>query len=290
MRKLGDAVDRFAYNHPRFGIPNLMKVIVAGNILVYLLLRFSNWGAISFLGFNLDALLNGEIWRLVTFIFVPGSTDLFSLALSLYFFYFIGNILEREWGTPKFNLYFFSGVVLTLLTTVISSLATGHSSSLFGTYYVSMSMFLAFAALYPDMQVLLFFIIPVKMKWLALLDAALFAVDILGAAFRLDLLGALLPVIALLNFLVFFWTPLMDTVNYHRGRARHQHSAQTIHFKSAVKQQQKKAVERGYRHKCDVCGRTDTDNPGLQFRYCSRCTGYHCFCEEHIFSHEHFTE
>ncbi len=290
LKRLNDAVDRFARSHPRFGIPNLMKVLVIGNIIVYFLARFSSWSALSFLAFDPAAVLHGEIWRIITFIFVPNNFSPFALILSLYFYYFIGNLLEQQWGTPKFNLYYFSGVVLTILTSVIATLATGVSQTVMGTYYVNMSMFLAFAALYPDMQVLLFFIIPIKVKWLAWADAALFAVDILGSLFRLDFLGALLPVIALLNFLVFFWSDLTGTIRYHRSRARHQNSYQTIHFKSAVKQQEKKAREQGYHHKCCVCGRTDTEYPNLQFRYCSRCAGYHCFCEDHIFNHVHFTE
>ena len=290
LKRLNDAVDRFARNHPRFGIPNLMKVLVIGNIIVYFLARFSSWSALSFLAFDPASVLRGEIWRIITFIFVPNNFSPFALILSLYFYYFIGNLLEQQWGTPKFNLYYFSGVVLTILTSVIATLVTGVSQTVMGTYYVNMSMFLAFAALYPDMQVLLFFIIPIKVKWLAWADVALFAVDILGALFRLDFLGALLPVIALLNFLVFFWSDLTGAIGYHRSRARHQNSYQTIHFKSAVKQQEKKAREQGYHHKCCVCGRTDTEYPNLQFRYCSRCAGYHCFCEDHIFNHVHFTE
>lgn len=290
MRKLNAAVDRFAYGHPRFGIPNLMKFIVVGNIVAFFLIRFAGFGAISFLGFSLNGLLRGEIWRLVTFVFVPDSTNLLMLALSLYFYYFIGNHLEQEWGTPKFTLYYLSGMVLTALVSVITTLTTGMDAAVYGTYYVNMSMFFAFAMLHPDTQVLLFYIIPVKMKWLAWADAALFAVDVLGSAFRMDLLGALMPVVALLNFLVFFWTVISDEVNYRRGRAAHQNSAQTIHFKSAAKQQMKKAQEQGYRHKCDVCGKTDKQYPDLQFRYCSRCAGYHCFCEEHLFTHVHFTE
>lgn len=291
LKRLNDAVDRFALNHPRFGIPNLMKFLVIGNVIVYFLIRFSSYGALSFLAFDFQRVLHGELWRLVTFIFVPeNSISPFGLILSLYFYYFIGNLLEREWGTPKFNLYYFSGVVLTILTAVIASLASGRSQAVMGTYYVNMSMFLAFAALYPNMQVLLFFIIPVKVKWLAWADMALFAVDILRSVFDLDLLGALLPVIALLNFLVFFWTDLTGSLRYHRDRARHQNSHQTIQFKSAVRQQEKKAREQGYHHKCSVCGRTDTEFPDLQFRYCSRCAGYHCFCEDHIFNHVHFTE
>lgn len=290
LKKLNDAVDRFAYTHPRFGIPNLMKFIVIGNIIVFLLLRFSNYAAIYFLAFDWNAVLHGQLWRLVTFIFVPQSGDIFILAISLYFYYWIGSLLEREWGTPKFTLYYLSGMVLTILTAVIFSLASGQSAVLTGTYYINMSMFFAFAALYPDLQILLFFIIPIKVKWVALVDAALFAVDIFGSALRMDWLGALLPIVALLNFFVFFWSEISDQIARQRGYAAHRNSRQTIQFKTAAKRQEKKAREQGYHHKCGVCGRTDAEYPNLQFRYCSRCEGYHCFCEDHIFSHEHFTK
>lgn len=288
MKKLNDAVERFASTHPRFGIPNLMKYLVIGNLLVFFLLRFSNVAAISFLSFNWNAVLHGELWRLVTFVFVPQNSSIFMLAISLYFYYFIGNMLEREWGTPKFTLYYLCGMLLTIITGILISVFYG-GGNISSTYYINMSMFLAFAALYPDLQVLLFFIIPVKVKWLALLDVALFVMDILENAIRLNLLGALLPVIALLNFLIFFWTDLTDAIARQRGYSTHRNSHQTIQFRTAAKQQEKKAREQGYHHKCCVCGRTDTDYPNLQFRYCSRCAGYHCFCEDHIFNHEHFT-
>lgn len=289
MKKLNAAVERFAYNHPRFGISNLMKYIVIGNVIVYLLLMLSNYGSISFLAFHWGAVLKGEIWRLITFIFVPATTSPLSFLLSTYFVYFIGNLLEREWGTPKFNLYYFSGMVLTILVGIAGYYFPG-SSTVYGTYYINLSMFLAFAALYPDMQVLLFMIIPIKVKWLAYFDIALFLLDTVTSLLARDYLNALLPVIALLNFLVFFWTAITNEIGYRRRRSQHQTSHQTIQFKSAVRQQRKKEAERGYRHKCSVCGRTDTEFPDLEFRYCSRCAGYHCFCQDHIFNHEHFTE
>ena len=288
LKKLHDAVDRFAMSHPRFGIPGLIRYIVIGTAAVYLLIQFSSYSAVAFLGFNWGLVLKGELWRLVTFLFLPETLNPISLILSLYFTYFIGTLLEREWGTAKFSLYYLSGVVLTLLTGIISHYAWGPST-IYGAFYVNMAMFLALASLYPDMRVLLFYIIPIKIKWLALADGVLFALSILTALMRLDLLSALLPVVALLNFLVFFWTDLTETLGYHRRRARHQNSHQTIQFKSAVRQQQKKEAQQGYRHKCAVCGRTDTDFPDLEFRYCSRCVGYHCFCSDHIFNHEHFT-
>ncbi len=292
MRKLSAAVDRFAYNHPRFGIPNLMLYIVGANALIYLLTVFAGIGPVSFLAFDWASIKAGELWRLVTFLFMPGyfsSRDLIWLVLFLYLYYMIGSTLEREWGTAKFSLYYLSGAVLTILTGVLMGLITGNAVMM-GADYVNLSLFFAFAALYPETRFVLFFIIPIKVKWLAIADGVLFAVSALGNLLRGDILGVVTPVIALLNFFVFFWGALADEIDYRRGRVRHQTSHQTIQFKSAVRQQRKKEAERGYRHKCDVCGRTDTDHPELEFRYCSRCAGYHCFCQDHIFNHDHFTE
>ena len=289
MRKLNSAMERFALRHPNFGVPNLMLYIVIGNVAAFFLLRMTYYQAYAAMAFEWGSILRFQLWRLVSFIFIPQSTEPFSLILSLYFMYFIGSMLEREWGTPKFNLYYLSGVVLTILTGIISYYAFG-AGVLTGTYYVNMSMFLAFAALYPDARLMLLYIIPVKAKWLALADLALFAVDVIAALLRGDWLSALLPVIALLNFLIFFWCEIVDQLDRRRAYARHRNSRQTIQFKSAVRQQRKKEAQQGYRHKCSVCGRTDTDCPDLEFRYCSRCAGYHCFCVDHIFNHEHFKE
>ena len=291
LKKLNDAVERFALRYPNFGIPNLMRVIVIGQAIVYILTVFSNYSAVSFLVLDWYRVLHGEIWRLVTFVFMTGYgsiADAIWVFFFLYLYYMIGTALEREWGTAKFNLYYLSGVLLTVLTAVIASLITGHDVSVAGASYVNLSLFFAFAMLYPDMQFLLFLIIPVKVKWLAWLDAALFAFSVIQNILALNLAGALLPVIAILNFFVFFWDRITDEIRYRRGMARHQASHQTIHFKSAVRQQRRREAKQGYRHKCEICGRTDADFPDLQFRYCSRCAGYHCFCEDHIFSHEHF--
>ena len=289
MRKLNSAMERFALQHPNFGVPNLMRYIVIGTAVMFFLLRMTGGQALYFLGFEWSYVLRGQIWRLVSFIFVPQTLEPFSLILSLYFTWFIGTMLEREWGTPKFNLYYLSGVVLTILTGIIGHYAFGYSF-IAGTYYIGMSMFLAFAALYPDAQLMLLYIIPVKAKWLAWADVALFAVDMIRCLLQKNFLGALLPVVALLNFLVFFWCDIVDQIDRRRGYARHRNSHQTIQFKSAVRRQRKKEAQQGYRHKCSVCGRTDTDYPDLEFRYCSRCAGYHCFCIDHIFNHEHFKE
>ena len=290
MKKLYDGVQRFCAAHPRFGIPNLMRVIVIGNVAVYVLMlltQANDANALSFLTFNLNALLHGEVWRLVTFVFVPAVSSPFALLISLYFYYWIGSTLERQWGTAKFNLYYISGALLTVLGVVLASLITGNPYlTAAGTGYVNLSMFFAFAFLFPDTTVLLFFILPVKMKWLAYLDGALFAFDIIKAIGAHNWAGVVLPIVALLNFAVFIW----PEVHYLKERAKYQNSRKTVQFRQAQQQQAKQAQQQGYRHKCAVCGRTDTDYPDLQFRYCSKCVGYHCFCQDHIFNHVHFTE
>ena len=290
MKKLYDGVQRFCAAHPRFGIPNLMRVIVIGNVAVYVLMlltQANDANALSFLTFNLNALLHGEVWRLVTFVFVPAYSSPFALLISLYFYYWIGSTLERQWGTAKFNLYYISGALLTVLGVVLASLITGNPYlTAAGTGYVNLSMFFAFAFLVPDTTVLLFFILPVRMKWLAYLDGALFAFDIIKAIGAHNWAGVVLPIVALLNFAVFIW----PEVHYLKERAKYQNSRKTVQFRQAQQQQAKQAQQQGYRHKCAVCGRTDTDYPDLQFRYCSKCVGYHCFCQDHIFNHVHFTE
>ena len=290
MKKLYDGVQRFCAAHPRFGIPNLMRVIVIGNVAVYVLMlltQANDANALSFLTFNLNALLHGEVWRLVTFVFVPAYSSPFALLISLYFYYWIGSTLERQWGTAKFNLYYISGALLTVLGVVLASLITGNPYlTAAGTGYVNLSMFFAFAFLFPDTTVLLFFILPVRMKWLAYLDGALFAFDIIKAIGAHKWAGVVLPIVALLNFAVFIW----PEVHYLKERAKYQNSRKTVQFRQAQQQQAKQAQQQGYRHKCAVCGRTDTDYPDLQFRYCSKCVGYHCFCQDHIFNHVHFTE
>ena len=293
LKKLHHAVERFALTHPRFGIPGLMRFIIGGQVIAYLLYMFSNYAAISFLSFDLAHLLRGEVWRLVTWIFLPASFRPITFLISLMCYYSIGNTLEHSWGSAKFNLYYFSGMAVSVIAVILASLISGYWGwSLSGGYYLHMTLFLALAVLYPSMELNLWiFIFPLRLKarWLAWAYAVLIGIDLLRSALALNLAGVLLPVVSMLNFLVFFWEEMMDFLGFHTGRMRHQTSRQTIQFKSAAHQQRRKEANQGYRHKCAVCGRTDADSPDLEFRYCSRCAGYHCFCSDHIFSHEHFT-
>ena len=222
MKAISRWLDRFCYKHPRFGIPNLMKFIVIGNVLIYLLDMFSRGYATLLCMFYPSAVLHGEVWRIITFLFVPvsgySSSDMFSIlwfAMTTLFYYYIGNALERQWGSTRFTVFYFLGAILNL----IIGFAFQTSVTM---YYVNMSMFFSFATLYPEMQVLLYGILPLKVKWLAWLDAALFLFDII----RYLMLGAwgyaLIPVVAILNYFLFFWDDLMNIVRRKTGRMAYQ--------------------------------------------------------------------
>lgn len=286
MRAINNWIDKFCRDHPNFGVPNLMLYIAVANVAIYLIDLFSLGGVSlsSMLSFSRDAILHGQVWRLVTFVLIPQAGDLlffkgtgiFFVVVSAYFYYWIGSLLEREWGTGRFTFFYLSGVVFN----IIFGLVAGYASM----YYINLSMFFSFAVLYPDLQVLLFFILPIKVKWLAWVDAALFAWDVVAALLSLNIVGALLPIVAILNFLLFFWENFAEALGYRKQRFQHQHSAQTVNFKKA----QKSAYEKkGYIHKCAVCGKTDTDYPDMEFRYCSKCNGYYCYCMDHINNHVH---
>ena len=290
MKKLVDAVDRFCYRHPRFGIPNLMLYIVIANAIIWVfslmdtsnilipLLRFSPWH-----------ILHGQIWRLVSFALVPHTSGFFAL-IAFYFYYFIGSTIERQWGSGKFTIYFLSGIVLTVIYGFVLYFIYGQDEQIslyliggqVSAYYIYLSMFFTFATLYPDMQVLLFFIIPIKMKWLGLLDLALFLYDVIRTPFPFNLL----PVVAVLNYLLFCGSWLFAWL---RPAARQQRQ-NTINFRQEVHRMQQEQRQRPYTRRCEVCGRNDHDYPNMEFRYCSRCAGYHCFCMDHINNHRHFTE
>ena len=276
MKDLRRKIEEFCYRHPNFGIPNLMRYIVIANV-VFWLFNAVNPTIMPYLLFNPALILRGQIWRLISFVFIPPSTGVLAF-IAFYFYYWIGSTLENQWGTGQFTIYFFSGVILTVLYGFLIYFITGRSMSLSSTY-IYLSMFFSFAVLFPDMQVLLFFFIPVKMKYLALVDAAFFLLSVIATPFPENLL----PVVAVLNFLIFCGGELKNLLPRKKSKG-------TINFKRESARIRREQADRLYTHKCAVCGRTDVDHPELEFRYCSRCVGYHCFCSDHINNHIHFTE
>ena len=284
MKRLRNSIEKFCYRHRRFGIPRLMLGIVIATAAVFLLDMMDTTGTLlGFLGFHPDRILRGEVWRLVTWIFIPQDNNSIFTILMLYFYYFIGSTLEREWGTGIFTVYYIFGVLLNLIGGFFIRYAFGILMPL-ASGYLNLSMFFAFAVLFPNQEIMLFFIIPVKIKWLAWIDAAWFLWSIITYLTGFTPILAIVPVLALLNFVIFCGSDLLLSLRPLRART----SSQTINFKRAAKKARRENEIGNMQHKCAVCGKTDTENPGLEFRYCSRCEGYHCFCIEHINNHIHF--
>ena len=288
-------IDRFCAKHPRFGIPNLMKILVITQIVVYvvdIITQLSmGFGWSYFLYFIPGAVLQGQVWRLVTWLVLPNADNPFFLLISCYFYWWIASTLERQWGTARFNLFYLSGAVLSVvLGLVLSFLQPQYSFNPMDlSYYLNLSIFLIIATMFGEMRVLLFFIVPVKMKWMAIIDVALILIDMLGL-FRMGAWAyALVPLASFINYFIFTWPFWSMKLGIVKRRA----DPTVINFKKA--QQQAKKIEKtqqtqGYRHKCSVCGVTDAMEPDMEFRYCSKCDGYHCYCKDHINNHIHIHE
>ena len=189
--------------------------------------------------------------------------------------------MEREWGQAKFNMYFLTGMVFTILYVFLVYFIGGITMSI-GAEFIYLSMFFSFATYYPEQRVLFMYIIPIKIKWLAVANALYFVYEIFALRFPLSLL----PVVATLNYLLFCGDMLFGSLHFRRP----EQVRKTVNFQRETQRIRREQQNAPYRYKCAVCGRTDVDHPELEFRYCSRCAGYHCFCQDHINNHIHFTE
>lgn len=266
------------------------------------------------LSLDAAAILHGQIWRIVTFIIEPPDTNIFFVIFTLYLYYVIGTRLEYAWGQRRFNLYYFSGVALHVVAAIVTYLIFGVSLRM-GTYYLNMSLFFAFAAMYPNERFYLFMILPVKVKYLAILDGVYFAYSILqaflpaygggpgGSYYKANALAA---VLSLLNFFIFFLsTRNMRRVSFSEMKRKRDFRRSAAQGMSRMNASGDNPSGGGYarggsssewahrgasgtpRHRCAVCGRTELDDPNLEFRYCSKCNGTYEYCQDHLFTHEH---
>lgn len=287
-----DWISKLERKFGRYAIPNLMTYIIilygAGFVLNLLNPTFYY----EYLSLDAGAVLSGQIWRVITFIIQPPSNNIIWIIFALSLYYFIGKQLEIAWGAFRFNLYFFSGVFFHVIAALLVYVLTGISFPM-GTNYLNMSLFLVFAALYPDMEFLLYMIIPVKAKWLALLDGVYFLWAVIqaflptyggnqvyGIIYKANALAA---VVSILNFLLFFLGS-RHVRPYTPKQLKRKHN-----FKKNVRQAQRpeNIYSGGAKHRCAVCGRTELDDPNLEFRYCSKCNGNYEYCQDHLFTHQH---
>lgn len=258
-------LNKLERKYGRHAIHGLMKYIVAANLAVFLLdvlLPGFSWN----LGLIPQAVMQGQIWRIFTFILIPPNTSAFWILFTLYFYYVIGTGLEQAWGSFKFNIYYLTGVIFTIIVSMLSG-------NIGDAYYLNLTLFLAFATIYPNHEVLLFFVLPVKMKYLAILDGIL-----LLQAFVMGGFGIKLMIVAsIANYLIFFWEEFRALLKMKKVVKKNREKFKVIEMKDYT------------RHRCSVCGVTERDNPDMEFRYCSKCSGHKEYCMNHLKNHEHTT-
>ncbi len=286
MKNLRKRFDVFCYRNRNKGIPNLMLYISLGAGLTYLFTLFGNNALLySIFYFDRALILQGQIWRLFTYPLVYDAGNILLTAITLLCYYSLGRAMENLWGTLKFNLFYLTGVVMMDVYCLIFGGQADVS-------YLNMSLFLSYATLYPDAHFLLLFIIPVKAWIFALLDLVLVVVGLVTYPFPYNLFS----VVSLANYFLFFGKdvvnviPLSWRINARKlfKRKPRQQKSKVVPFPGAGSYQASTATAKApYTHRCTVCGRTDVSDPDLEFRYCSRCKGYYCYCIDHINNHVH---
>lgn len=278
----------------KYAIRNLMKYIIllyGAGLLIYTFYP----SAIVYLGLEVDMVLKGQVWRLVTFLIPYVSLrNIFFVFIKAYIFYIIGNSLENAWGYFRFNLYFFSAVIFNIVAAFIVYGIFGIN--ILGDFMILLSspieiiyssMFFAFAALYPNTQFLIYFIIPVKVKYLAWISGAMYLYNIYEFIVNKFYLGIVPIVVSLTNFIIFYFATRVSPREFERkARFRKQ-----MH---EGKRQGNVTAFKGNtvitRHKCAVCGKSELDDDNLEFRFCSKCEGNYEYCMEHLFTHDHVRE
>ena len=269
----------------KYAIPNLILWLLVGYAIGFTLM-YVNEDLLAFMTLEPYYILKGQVWRLITWVLMPPDTSVLFIVIMMLFYFQLGQSLERTWGTFRFNVYMFGGIIFTvigafLLYGICYAVYGGPVVGMgvyFTTYYINMAIFLAYAVCYPEMQVLLYFIIPIKMKWLA----GVYGVLILFSMIQESWAGRMAIVMSLLNFLVFYFS----TRNFKRI------SPKEIHRRQAFKSQMRQSAPRAgvTKHKCAICGRTELDDPDLEFRFCSKCEGNYEYCQDHLFTHQHVSK
>lgn len=258
-------LNRLERSLERFAIPNLTLYLVGGQVLF--------WG-VSYLGtFELEriallpaAVMAGEVWRLLTFLWLPPNSHPVFIAFAWYMFYLMGGALEGHWGVFRFNLYIFIGWLFTVLAAFL--VPGAYSTNLF----LAGSVFLAFAHLNPEFELMIFFILPLKIKWLALIQWLFYGYALIFGSWPVRL--AVLASIG--NYLCFFARDIVRRAK--TGRRQMEFRAQ---------QAAAQCEEPAHRHRCVICGKTDLSHPQMDFRYCSKCAHDECYCSEHLGNHAH---
>jgi hypothetical protein len=247
-----------------YAIPNLTLYLVTLQGLTFFL-SMGYPGYFQKIVLTHDTLFAGQWWRLFTMLVTPPATHPLFLILFLYFMVLVGNTLEAHWGTFRYNIYILIGYLATLLVALIPGASVSN-------FYLMESIFLAFAWLYPEMEIFIFFVLPVKMKWLGLATWIWFAFAFVSGPYPVKAEVAA----GTLNFLLFFYDDLFYTLRTRKRR-----------FTGQIARAQTAPDLTQPMHVCAECGVSDLSDKKMEFRYCPQCTGTPAYCINHIQNHQH---
>ncbi|MCI8514896.1 MAG: hypothetical protein HFI93_09780 [Lachnospiraceae bacterium] len=262
----------------RYAIPGLMKYVIVLQAAGFALLRINPLFFYEYLCLDPAAVMHGQIWRLFTFLLQPAHTDFLYFLLYMYLYYLLGTTLEHVWGSFVFDLYIFIGVLGHILAAMVVYWLTGYNGApyFYNLSYLYMSLFMAYAAMFPEAQFLLFFIIPIKAKWFAIAEGLFFLYGIIMGSMTTRIVALL----SFANFIIFFLSMYGKNIREAPRTAARKASYQRKVSRSVPKTGTP-------RHRCAVCGRTELDDENLEFRYCSQCDGQYEYCMDHLYTHKH---
>lgn len=259
-------LDKLERRFGRWAVPNVTVGLIAGQVFVYVM-EMVQPGGLNNVALIPNRVLEGEVWRLFSFVFQPpGSPHDLSPIWAFFFwyvFYLMATALEQTWGTFRYNAYLLIGWLATAAASFLAPEAPASVAFLQG------SVFLAFAWLYPDFVFYIFFILPVKVKWLALLQWVFYSLALVFG----PMLVKALTLASLANFFIFFGKSIF--LRIRAGQRRMVEQSERIRSKNKA------------RHRCRICGITELTHPDEDFRYCSKCEGAQCYCSAHLRNHEH---
>ncbi len=263
----------------KYAIPNLTFWLIGAWVLGFII-QFTMPDLQAMLTLEPKLILQGQIWRLISWLLIPPSVNILFLIFVLSCYYFIGRSIEQAIGTFRYNVYLIGGILCSVIGAfllygiyyLVTGIPVDGIGYYFSTEYVTMSLFMAFAVLFPNVEFRLYFLLPIKAKWLGIIDAIWMAFAFLasGMAGRVAILSSLM------NFLLFF----LSTRNFKRV------SPSEVRRKQAYRRQMRQS-DAVAKHKCAVCGRTERDGADLEFRFCSKCDGNYEYCQDHLFTHRH---
>jgi len=244
-------------------LPNLTVILIAGQTFFYLMGLTGKAGPGDIM-LVADRVMAGEYWRLLTFLFAPPMTNPLFALFAWYIFYLMGSALEQHWGDFRYNLFLFIAYLMTVAVSFIVPYSPISNS------YIGGSVFLAFAFLFPDFEIMLFFILPVRIWWLALITWLGYGFNIIFGSMPVRLM----VLASITNFLLFFARDIITNLKYGRKKMERQVSNLPLSKEEAL-------------HRCKICGIDDKSHPQEDFRYCPQCKQQSCYCQKHIFDHEH---